>query len=204
MKKSSFDIRVIFGLIIAHVLMYITFQDITIFWYMFTATMLILISYAMLHEKTTDQLTFLSYSFYGILSGTILFALFWIGNYFMELLPLPFDQEISKLYHTFSPKELWQYLVLFFIIVPGEEVFWRGFIQKRLEHLFNSRYISVVVASLLYASVQIYSGTFIHIIAALIAGVFWGILYQWKRSMPLLVISHLVFDFLLFILFPFR
>jgi membrane protease YdiL (CAAX protease family) len=184
--------------------MYITFQDKAIFWYMFTATMLILISYSILHEKSDSQLSFISYSFFGLLSGIILFSLFWTGNYLIELFHLPFDREISALYKTFSPKSLWHYFVLFLIIIPGEELFWRGFIQKRMERLFTKPSSSIILASILYASIQIYSGAFIHFFAALIGGIFWGFLYRWKNSMPLLIVSHLVFDFLLFILFPFR
>ena len=50
-KKVWIDYRLIIGFVIAHILMYLTFQDKKVFWYMFTATMLILISYSILNEK---------------------------------------------------------------------------------------------------------------------------------------------------------
>ncbi|WP_234978421.1 CPBP family intramembrane glutamic endopeptidase [Bacillus tuaregi] len=203
MRKFPIDYRILFGLIIAHFFMYITFQDKAIFWYMFTATMLILMSYSILHEKSDQQASFFMYSIYGILSGMLLFALFWIGHFLIQFFQLPFKQEISKLYTSFAPKEIWHYIVLLLFIVPGEELFWRGFIQKRLSKFLNIRY-SILVAALLYASVQIYSGFIIHAIAALIAGLFWGALYAWKKSLSLVIVSHLTFDVLLFILLPFR
>lgn len=203
MKKFTIDYRIIIGLILAHLFMYITFQDKSIFWYMFTATMLILISYSILHEKIDDEATFLTYSLYGLLSGIILYALFWTGNTLINVFHLPFDKGISKLYTRFSPTQIWHYIVLLLFIVPGEELFWRGFIQKRIAR-YTGVTSSILLAALLYASVQIYSDTFIHLIAAFIAGVFWGGLYAWKKSMPLVIISHLIFDLLLFILFPFR
>ena len=48
---------------------------------MFTAAMLLLMSYAMYHLKTDDSFSFLTYSLYGIISGIFLFALFWFGNF---------------------------------------------------------------------------------------------------------------------------
>lgn len=204
MKKFAFDYRIIFGLLLAHVLMFITFHDKAIFWYMFTATMLILISYSIIHERSVNQTSFFAYILYGLVSGIVLFAIFWMGNFIINLIHLPFAREISILYNNLSPKGIWHYIVLFLIIIPGEELFWRGFIQKRLTNLFNRTNASVLIASFFYASVQVYSGSFIHFFAAFVAGVFWGYLYLWKKSMPLLIISHLVFDFFLFILFPFR
>ena len=203
MKKFTIDYLIIIGLILAHLFMYITFQDKSIFWYMFTATMLILISYSILHEKIDDEVTFLAYSLYGLLSGIILYALFWTGNALINVFHLPFDKGISKLYNRFSPTQIWHYIVLLLFIVPGEELFWRGFIQKRISK-YTGVASSILLAALLYASVQIYSGTFIHLVAAFVAGIFWGGLYAWKKSMPLVIISHLIFDLLLFILFPFR
>lgn len=204
MKKSAFDYRFIIGLFLAHVVMYLTFKDKAIFWYMFTAATLFLISYAILHEKTENQASFLSYFLYGMVSGLLIFSLFWVGNFLIDFFHLPFAKGISRLYNSFSPTEIWHYIVLFLIIVPGEELFWRGFIQKRLTNVLSHSYIGVLIASLLYASVQIYSGSFIHFLAALVAGIFWGILYLWKKSMPLIILSHLVFDLFIFILFPFR
>ncbi|KAA9026458.1 CPBP family intramembrane metalloprotease [Niallia endozanthoxylica] len=183
--------------------MYITFQDKAIFWYMFTATMLILMSYSILHEKSDHQVSFLLYSMYGVFSGIILFAIFWTGNFFIQFFHLPFNKEISRLYTSFAPKQIWHYVVLLLFIVPGEELFWRGFIQKRLTKLMNVKY-SILLASVFYASIQVYSGYFIHALAALLAGLFWGALYAWKKNLPLVVISHLTFDVFIFILFPFR
>jgi uncharacterized protein len=60
----------------------------------------------------------------------------------------------------------------------------------------------VIASSLMYASVSLYSGEWILVLAAVISGLFWGSLYIWKRSIPLVIVSHLVFDLFIFILFP--
>nr|WP_221452193.1 CPBP family intramembrane glutamic endopeptidase [Bacillus benzoevorans] len=184
--------------------MYLTFQNKATFWYMFTAAMLLLMSYAIFHLKTDDKCSVLSYSFYGVASGIVLFALFWLGNVLIGFFHLPFNGEISSLYRSYSPSQIWHYIVLFLFIIPGEELFWRGFVQKKLSATkLNIKY-SVLLAAVLYASVQLYSGYFIHFFAALIAGLFWGFLYAWKRNMHMLIISHLVFDLFTFVLLPFR
>jgi membrane protease YdiL (CAAX protease family) len=203
LKKLTIDYRLIIGLVIAHLFMYFSFQNQTIFWYMFTATMLLLMSYSILSEKMDHDTNFLTYSMYGLLSGILLYFLFWLGHFFIDVLNLPFQKEITKLYKLYSPTHIWQYLVLLCFIVPGEEFFWRGFVQNRLSRFMGNTY-SILIGALLYASVQIYSGTFIHIFSALFAGLFWGFLYSWKKSIPLVVVSHLIFDLFIFILFPFR
>lgn len=204
MNKLSIDIRLIIGLVIAHLLMYFTFQNKAIFWYMFTATMLLLMSYAIFHLKLDDKCSILTYSFYGVTSGIVLFALFWLGNFIIDFFHLPFNSEISRLYRSFSPSQIWHYIVLFLFIIPGEELFWRGFVQKKLTATkLNIKY-SVLIAAVLYASAQLYSGYFIHFFAALIAGLFWGYLYAWKRNMQMIIISHLIFDLFIFVLVPLR
>ena len=186
-----------------HIFMYFSFHKTSIFWYMFTATMLLLMSYSIINEKMEHETSFLSYSMYGIISGILLYSLFWVGHFFINVLDLPFQKEVTKLYKLYSPTKIWQYLVLFCFIVPGEELFWRGFVQNRLSKFMDNPY-SILIGAILYASVQIYSGTFIHTFSALFAGLFWGFLYSWKRSIPLVVVSHLIFDLFIFIAFPFR
>ncbi|MDQ0270684.1 CPBP family intramembrane glutamic endopeptidase [Cytobacillus purgationiresistens] len=201
MIKKLPDIRLIVGFLIAHVLMYFTFMDRSIFWYMFTATMLCLISYSILNEEIDDEQTFGTYFIYGVFSGLLLYVIFWTGYAIIDILNLPFLNSISSLYGRYAPSNIWQYIVLLFILVPGEEIFWRGFIQKRVMK-YTTVTTAVFISSLLYASVNLYSGYWILAIAALVGGIFWGYLYAWKRSIPLLIVSHIVFDLVLFIIFP--
>ncbi len=182
--------------------MFFTFQDKAIFWYIFSATLLFLISFTILNEELDDKMPFLSYLFYGAISGFILFAIFWIGHSLIVLLDLPFAKQISKLYGRFSPSQLWHYIVLLLIIIPGEEIFWRGFIQKRISKYLNGA-IVIILAAILYTSVHFYSGEWILAFAALVSGLYWGFLYHWKKSMPLVIVSHLIFDLFLFVLLPF-
>ncbi|WP_079508234.1 CPBP family intramembrane glutamic endopeptidase [Mesobacillus jeotgali] len=203
MKNWMADRRLITGILIAHLLMFFTFEDKNVFWYIFTATMLVLISYSIINEEIEDNTSALSFLTIGIASGAGLFGLFWLGSFLIELLNIPFSSQISSLYSRFSPDLLWHYIVLVLIIAPGEEIFWRGFIQKRLSRFFGMK-MTIGLSVLLYASVHLYSGQFILVLAAVIAGLAWSILYAWKRSMPLIIVSHIVFDLLLFVFLPLR
>lgn len=202
MKNIAADVQLIGGLLIAHLLMYFTFLDKSVFWYIFSASLLFLISYSIMVEDIEDKASFGSTIIYGTLSGILLYGVFWIGHSLIDLFNLPFANQIDKLYGRYSPALLWQYIVLIVIIIPGEEIFWRGFVLKRILRHANAT-LSIVLSSILYASVHLYSGNWILAFAALLAGLFWGWLYAWRRSLPLLIISHLVFDLFLFIILPF-
>src|SRR4051794_6778614 len=203
MKNRFFDLRLITGYVLAHALMYFTFHDRAIFWYIFTGSLLILITFAMFQEDVEDEASFFSYLTIGALSGILLYSLFWLGVQVFDLLNLPFDNSIKKLYRWFAPSVFWQYLALILVAAPGEELFWRGFVQKRLLRYFGP-FASITIGALLYASVHIYSGTFILMLAAFLSGLIWGALYLWKKSMPLVIVSHIVFDIMIFIIFPLK
>lgn len=201
LPKWITDKRLILGLLLAHLLLFFTFQDRAVFWYIFTASMLFLISYSILNEEIEDQVPFMSYLTIGTLTGVILFSIFLFGSFLFDTLNLPVVKEITRLYDRLSPTVLWHYIVLLLVIIPGEEIFWRGFVQERIQRNSNIT-IAILISSILYASAHLYSGTLLLPLAALISGVFWGILYYWKKSLPLVIVSHLIFDLFLFVIYP--
>lgn len=163
--------------------------------------MLFLISISIISEKIEDKASPKEYFIFGISSGIALYILFYVGDSMLTLLPGSFDKQIAKIYTVFSFEWMWHYLVLFLIIIPGEEIFWRGFVQKRLMRYMNFK-VAVFIAATLNAAVFAFSGYPLLMIAAFISAIVWGSLYVWKRSMPLLIISHLIFDLLLLIIIP--
>ncbi|MDZ5470559.1 CPBP family intramembrane glutamic endopeptidase [Bacillus sp. 31A1R] len=201
MMKFLTDIKLVIGFIFAHFLLYLTFSDKNVFWYIFTASMLFLITYTILNESVDDEVSTNTYLSIGVISGLILFGLFWAGNFLIDILNLPFSTQISKLYNRLSPTAIWHYIVLLLIIIPGEEIFWRGFIQKRLFKHVNV-WPSIIISAVMYSLAHLYSGSYMLVFAALFAGLFWGWLYAWKRSIPLVIVSHLIFDLFLLVIFP--
>lgn len=201
MKGKIIDTSTIIGFFFAHILLFLTFQEKAVFWYLFTASITFLITFAIMKEEMDDELPFKQYITYGILTGILLFALFWVGNSLFHLLNIPISGAVTKLYKFFSPTMIWHYIVLLLIIIPGEEIFWRGFIQKRLLRLTKPSH-SILISTVMYASVHVYSGSWLLLLAAIVAGLFWSTLYVWKRSIPLVVVSHLIFDLFLLVLIP--
>ena len=202
MKNVLTDLHIITGIILAHLLLFFSFQDRAIFWYIFSGSILILIIYAaILQDNVDDKASLSKYLIIGIMSGALLYVIFWLGDQFFAILNLPFNNSISKLYHWFAPSLFWHYLALFLIAAPGEELFWRGFIQKRLAKYLKPSW-SIVTGALLYASANSYAGSFLLVLASFISGLAWGFLYWWKRSMPLVIVSHITFDILIFTILP--
>lgn len=203
MKKFFQDPRILIGLIIAHVLLFFSFQDRAIFWYIFSGSILVLIAYSTFQEEVDDQVSFSQFIFLGALSGFLLYFVFGLGISGMKLLGLPLGPPIKNLYIGYAPLLFWQYLALVLVAAPGEELFWRGFIQKRLVRYFNPM-VSILTASILYASVHIYSGSFLLVLAAFLSGLVWGYLYYLKKSMPLVIVSHIIFDLMIFLILPLK
>lgn len=203
MNNRTAHYRLIAGILIAHVLMFFSFQNRVVFWYIFAGSILLLITYAMFQGDVDDEVPFFTYISLGIISGLIVYCFFWLSNQGIHLFHLPFDQSIKRLYHYFAPSLYWEYFALILIAAPGEELFWRGFVQKKLLRSFKPS-VAIIISSCLYASTQIYSGEFILVLTTFLCGLAWGSLYFWKKSMPTLIASHIVFDILLFIILPLK
>ncbi|WP_042455932.1 CPBP family intramembrane glutamic endopeptidase [Neobacillus dielmonensis] len=203
MKKLFLDFRLIVGFLLAHVLIYFSFHDKSIFWYIFSGSILILIAYAMYQGEVDDQLSFFRYFLYGLVSGILLYFIFWLGIKVMHIMDIPIAKEIRRLYKWYAPSIFWEYLALILVAAPGEELFWRGFIQKKIMS-YTKPVWGIIIGSVLYTSVHVYSGSLLLMLAALLSGLAWGFLYYWKKSMPLVIVSHIIFDIMIFILLPLK
>jgi membrane protease YdiL (CAAX protease family) len=88
------------------------------------------------------------------------------------------------------------------IIGPGEELFWRGFLQRNMSLQFG-RILGFILTTVVYAGVHVASGNIMLVLAALVCGIFWGWLYLRYQSMIINVVSHTLWDISVFMLFPF-
>ncbi|MCH5138545.1 CPBP family intramembrane metalloprotease [Clostridiaceae bacterium UIB06] len=138
----------------------------------------------------------------GVVSAIALYGVFYAGNIISGYL-FPFkDAQISSVYSNKSNANLTLIgLLLFFIIGPGEELYWRGFIQNTLGKKFGETK-GYLFSVLLYTAVHIVTGNFMLIIAALVCGLFWGWLYKKEKSLIPVIISHAVWDLTIFVLLP--
>jgi membrane protease YdiL (CAAX protease family) len=111
-------------------------------------------------------------------------------------------EKILTIYDFKNDQSFWVILMLVvFITGPGEEIFWRGFIQRYFQK--KGLFFGFVTAAIIYGAVHVSSLNIMLILAALVCGGFWGLLYLWKRSIVINIISHTVWVLAAFIFFPF-
>ena len=148
----------------------------------------------------------------GIALAFLLWGVFWVGDKASAFL---FDFARPQVDNVYAMKEGlpgWLIaLLLLLLIGPAEELFWRGYVQRTLEQVFftseensaRSRNIAFALTAVIYALVHIWSFNFMLIMAALVAGLVWGLCYRLNPKMlPALIVSHAVWDALVFIILP--
>lgn len=138
----------------------------------------------------------------GIFSAIVLYAIFYLGNIISGYLFSFKDTEILSIYNNKAQGNLKLIsLLLLFSIGPGEEIYWRGFIQTTLSRILgeNKGYI---LSAVLYALVHIITGNFMLVLAALVCGLYWGWIYKRKQTLTPVIISHALWDLIIFVLFP--
>ncbi|TYS70958.1 CPBP family intramembrane metalloprotease [Sutcliffiella horikoshii] len=191
-------------LVLANFLLASSFLLTNYFWTLFPVSLFILIVISM-NEKKFERPFVRFFNFpdisYGILTGSILYAIFLVTYFILKALPLPLIIFVEELYLIVGPSSWWHYLALVLIIIPGEEIFWRWYLQSKLVERYGELF-GVVAGACLYALAHIWTGNPMLVAAAATAGVVWGALYVWKNSLALVIISHLVFDIWLLIIFP--
>ena len=140
----------------------------------------------------------------GILSAVLLYAIFWVGREVSTAL-FPFAaREIGNVYVTkaeLNPAIIG--LLLFFIMGPAEEIYWRGYVQETLTVRFG-RIAGLLVTATVYALIHIFAFNFMLFVAAAVCGLFWGVLYLREGSLTPVIISHALWDLMTFVLFPFN
>jgi membrane protease YdiL (CAAX protease family) len=138
----------------------------------------------------------------GIASAAALYAVFAVGRAAaLRIFPLA-ASGIGSVYALKSGVPLIRVVVLIGLVIgPGEELFWRGFLQENAA-AGTSRAYGFILATLLYAAVHLASGNIMLILAAAVCGVFWGWLYLRFRSPLLNIISHTLWDLLIFVVRP--
>jgi len=139
----------------------------------------------------------------GILSALILYGIFFIGNGLIRLLCPLAGKGIGQVYgFKAGASPLRIVLLMALLIGPGEELFWRGFLQRRWQSFFGP-VAGWLISTALYALIHAGSGNLMLVLAAVVCGLFWGALYLRYRSVLLIAVSHTLWDLLVFIVAPF-
>jgi len=141
---------------------------------------------------------------WGILSAAVLYAVFFAGNRLSRAI-LPFaGSGINDVYGFKEGASTLRIACLIALFIgPGEELFWRGFLQRRWQNRFGKSF-GFVMAAALYVLVHAGSGNLILILSAAVGGIFWGFLYMRTGSILLVAVSHTIWDLAVFLILPFH
>jgi len=168
----------------------------------FSAVILCIISALLNKDLKTEFKLSIRDVITGIIYAIILWVVFVCGDYISNFL-FPFEKaQVSSIYgiragHNSSTL----IILLLFLIGPAEEIFWRGTIQKYFMRKKGS-WSGILITSIIYALVHLWSFNFMLIMAAFVCGFFWGTLFLYKKRLSVVIISHAVWDVAVFILFP--
>lgn len=140
----------------------------------------------------------------GVLSFLLLYLIFYVGNIVTGYI-LPFkNTQVSMVYSNRAQAAPWLIgVLLLLVIAPGEEFFWRGFIQRQFSEKFGAQW-GWILGALAYGGVHLITGNAMLVIAALVCGFYWGFLYKNEKSLWPVLISHALWDFTIFVLFPLK
>ncbi len=140
----------------------------------------------------------------GVLSSCLLWIVFYIGDYLSAVLFDFAKPQVSSIYSLRDgTKSTLIALELLLIVGPAEVIFWQGFVQSNMMKRLGD-WKGFILTTLIYALVHIFSFNFMLIMAALVCGTFWGFMYMIfkPRNLVPLLISHALWDVMVFILFP--
>ena len=140
----------------------------------------------------------------GVLAAILLYGIFFAGHWLSRHI-LPFaGPDISRVYGFKEGASTLRVILLMTLLIgPGEEYFWRGFLQRRFQTRFG-RGAGWLLSSTLYAFVHAGSGNTMLVLAAAVCGLFWGFLYLRLRSVLLVAVSHTLWDLLVFVVVSFQ
>lgn len=138
----------------------------------------------------------------GISSATVLYGIFYVGDFLAGFIIPGAGHQVSAIYSLgIGTNPLPIAFLLLFITGPGEEIFWRGFLQNQFVQRCG-QLKGFLLATLLYGGVHISSGNIMLIGAAFVAGGFWGLIYLWRRDLLMVITSHSLWSAFIFTVHP--
>jgi uncharacterized protein len=138
----------------------------------------------------------------GLASAAGLYVVFLVGDKAVRrLLPAGGEQigDIYALQHLRPRAELVARLTL--VIAPAEELFWRGFVNRRLARRLG-RWPGAALGAAAYGGAHVATGNFTLFGAAGVAGAYWSALAAAGMPMGALVVSHTAWDLWTFLVRP--
>ena len=201
--------RLIFAILTAFILWTVMFSPLSApylnFWIAmsFSATILIAIATFARPSWPRDFKWSVTDILMGVAIAVALWGVFWLGDKISQLI---FDFARPQVDSIYAMKDgsssTLIAMALLLLIGPAEEIFWRGYVQRTLSERWGANK-GFIVATAIYTLVHIGSFNFMLIMAAMVCGIAWGLLY---RLMPerftAITLSHALWDAAVFVIFP--
>ncbi len=139
----------------------------------------------------------------GIAIAAILWGIFWTGDKLSQIIFNFARPQVDLIYGMKEGESPWLLTALMlFLIGPAEEIFWRGYVQEKLQQRWNPN-AGMAVTTLIYALVHAGSCNFMLVMAAMVAGAAWGLLYRFfPQKFFAIILSHALWDVAVFVWFP--
>lgn len=138
----------------------------------------------------------------GVVVGVVMAIATWVlYPLSAELVPVV-STEVPKLYALLRqpPGPVWALPVLV-LVVSTEEWVWRGLAIDNFSRAMGPGHAAVLSATI-YVLPQVAFRSPLLVVVALLCGLVWGALRVWSKGLVAPLIAHLLWDLLVFVLFP--
>lgn len=182
-------------------------RDAMDFWLIMSLSAVVLSTFAITGRRVwNDELRFgLSSVCLGVVIAAALWGVFWVGDKISTTLFSFSSSQIASIYSLRDGHSAVIIgLILLLVIGPVEEIFWRGYVQYE----FSARYgrnAGYFITMLIYTFVHLWSFNLMLLLSAFIAGTVWGLFYRFfPRRLVAIILSHAVWDCVVFVVFPIK
>ncbi|GAA4166727.1 hypothetical protein GCM10022217_40990 [Chryseobacterium ginsenosidimutans] len=89
------------------------------------------------------------------------------------------------------------FLIIFTCLTAGvvEEVLMRGYIQPRIEKIYNSPVLGVMISAILFGILHSTYGTIGQVVGPFFIGIVFAVFYKLYSNIKIIIICHFLFDF---------
>ncbi len=202
-SQSTQPLASLASLIVPFVMWPIVFWQLFIdFWPGLAIATSILLILSLAINRGLSLRTNLHWILLGAASGFILYGFFYLGFQVTKGISA-FSGGVISVYSLKTNRALLPIaLLLIFPISPGEEAYWRGLIQKSLEGV-RGQSQAWILQTIPYTLIHLFTLNPPLLITAFIGGLAWGYLYKLSGSITPSILSHIIFDLLIFAILPF-
>ncbi len=138
---------------------------------------------------------------YGPCSAVALYGIFATGKHVLLRVHGGSEEAIRAVYTLDGSLSGWRVALLLLLVVsPCEELFWRGYIQRRFSGAYGWKGVALTASA--YTAAHLSTLNPVLILAAAVCGTFWGLLFWRYENLLLNIISHALWTTTVFSLAP--